>query len=195
MLPSAPSHLTVWPTDRARPDASNLNVTPGIVVPNLVMAALSPAGEVSLYNNSGTVDVLFDVVGYFSTAEPLGSVHGVTPSRILDTRPGSTVGGPTAPLGPGETRELVVTGVGGVPGEGVSAVVLNVTADRPSATSHLTVWPAGVDRPTASNLNFAAGTTIPNLVVAKVGAGGKVSIFNSSGAVEVLADVVGYVSG
>ena len=41
----------------------------------------------------------------------------------------------------------------------------------------MTVHPGGEARPTSSNLNYVAGQTIPNLVVAKVGAGGIVSIY------------------
>jgi hypothetical protein len=60
----------------------------------------------------------------------------VTPARVLDTRTGT--GGNIAPLGPQVTTELDVTGVGGVPETGVTAVVLNVTVDQPSASGFLT---------------------------------------------------------
>ena len=36
------------------------------------------------------------------------------------------------------------------------------------------MYPCGQSRPEASNLNYAAGQTIPNLVIAKPGVGGKV---------------------
>ena len=71
-------------------------------------------------------------------------------------------------------------------------MVLNVTAVGPSAASYLTAWPTGETMPTASNLNYSTGQVVPNLVVVKVGAGGKVSLFNAAGAVNVLADVVGW---
>jgi hypothetical protein len=189
--PTSASHLTVWPAGVARPDASNLNFPARTTIPNLVIARVGADGEVSLFNNSGDVHVLFDVVGYFTTTEPLGSFHGLTPSRILDTRAGT--GGPDAPFAGGEARDLPVAGRGGVPSSGATAVVLNVTAVNPSAASHLTVWPAGVARPDASNLNFAENT-IPNLVVVKLGPDGAVSLFNNSGEVDVLADVVGYLT-
>jgi hypothetical protein len=63
----------------------------------------------------------------------------------------------------------------------------------PTATSHLTVWPAGSPRPTASNLNYNPGQVVPNLVVARVGAGGKVSLYNNSGSVNLIADVAGWI--
>ncbi|MGB8861236.1 MAG: hypothetical protein WCC60_18405 [Ilumatobacteraceae bacterium] len=100
---------------------------------------------------------------------------GVTPARLLDTRNG--VGAPAAPVGPAGSINLQVTGRGGVPASGVTAVVLNVTAASPTATSYLTVWPTGAAQPNASNLNYVAGQTVPNLVIVKVGTGGQVSLF------------------
>ena len=55
------------------------------------------------------------------------------------------------------------------------------------------MWPAGSAQPTASNLNFLAGQTVPNLVMMKLGAGGAISIANGPGAAHVLVDVMGYV--
>ena len=45
---------------------SNLNLATGQVRPNLVVVRLNASGEVTIYNNSGTVDVLADVVGYYA---------------------------------------------------------------------------------------------------------------------------------
>ena len=69
---------------------------------------------------------------------------------------------------------------------------MNVTITEPSAPSYLTVYPAGEARPTASNLNFVAGQTVPNLVVVKLGPGGKVNFYNAGGSTHVVADVVGW---
>jgi hypothetical protein len=87
-----------------------------------------------------------------------------------------------------------VTGIGGVPPQssGVTAVVLNVPVTEPSDSSYLTVYPTGVPRPLASNLNFGSGQTVPNLVVVKVGALGKVTAFNCCGSTHVIFDVVGW---
>jgi len=47
--------------------------------------------------------------------------------------------------------------------------------------------------PTASNLNFIPGQTVPNLVIAPVGTGGKVALFNgSTGTVQLIADISGW---
>lgn len=94
--------------------------------------------------------------------------------------------------GPEATVGLAVTGRGGVPASGVSAVVLNVTVTEPTAGGFLTAWPAGEARPLASNLNFSPGQTVPNLVVVKVGVGGVVNLFNSSASTHMVADVAGW---
>ncbi len=155
VLPTATSYLTAWPTSEPRPTASNLNYVAGDVVPNLVIVKVGSAGRVSLYNNTGQTHILADIVGWYSEPGGPGSVYEpLTPSRVLDTRLGN--GAPLAPVGPGSTTVLQVTGRGGLPASGVTAVVLNVTAVGPTAASYLTAWPTGEPRPTASNLNYFA---------------------------------------
>ncbi len=128
-----------------------------------------------------------------TTATPLtsqGAFFPLTPSRILDTRTGN--GAPLAPVGGGSTLALTVRGRGGVPATGVSAVVMNVTVTNPTAASHVIVWPNLEKRPTASNLNFVPGETVPNLVTIGVGSNGKVSLYLNAGSADLVADVVGY---
>jgi hypothetical protein len=36
------------------------------VIPNLVLVAVNPDGDITLYNNSGSVDVLADLVAYIA---------------------------------------------------------------------------------------------------------------------------------
>ena len=116
----------------------------------------------------------------------------VSPTRILDTRPAPlNVGGFVGPLVSGQTITFQVTGVAGVPAN-ATAVVMNVTVDATTGSSFLTVFPAGEARPIVSNLNWVAGTTIPNLVTVKIGAAGQVSVFNLNGNAHVIADVAGY---
>jgi hypothetical protein len=191
---SGTSYLSVWPAGVARPLASNLNWVPGQVVPNLVEVAVGSGGQVSFYNFLGSVDVIVDVEGYVSTTEtspgPDGLFNPLLPARLLDTRDGT--GGFSSPLSAGGSLSLQVAGRGGVPATGVSAVVLNVTATGPTLAGYLTVWPTGASRPTASNLNFVVGQTVPNRVIVKLGTSGKVDLFNLAGSVDVVADVGGW---
>ncbi|MEJ7765747.1 MAG: hypothetical protein WKF86_09650, partial [Acidimicrobiales bacterium] len=66
------------------------------------------------------------------------------------------------------------------------------TATGPTTGGFLTVHPTGENVPLASNLNFGPGETIANLVIAKVGAAGQVSIYNEAGFTHLIADVAGW---
>jgi hypothetical protein len=196
--PTALSYLTVFPGGTL-PTASNLNFVPNQVIPNRVIVPVDGSGRVSIFNGAGSVNVIADVNGWFtsSTSTAGGSQYtAVTPSRILDTRNGN--GGFSTPIGPGGTIAVTVAGAGGVPSMSApnapKAVVLNVTATGATASSHLTVWPTGVGQPNASDLNFPPYSNNPNLVVVKVGPDGKVNIFNGFGSVNVVADVEGWYS-
>ncbi len=87
---------------------------------------------------------------------------------------------------------MQVAGRGGVPSN-ATGVIVNVTVAGTTASSYLSVWPAGTARPTSSNLNWTAGRTIPNLVMTRLGSGGALSIGNASGQAHVIVDVMGYV--
>ncbi|MGW6785886.1 hypothetical protein [Streptomyces sp. NPDC054987] len=98
---------------------------------------------------------------------------------------------PKAKVGQGGTVTLQVAGTSTIPASGVTAVVLNVTATDPTTDSHVSVYPNGTTRTSASNLNFTTGQTIPNLVIVPV-VNGRVSFYNNAGAVDLIADVAGY---
>lgn len=191
--PTKAGHLTAWPSGTARPNASSLNFAAGTITPNLVVAKLGADGAISIHNVGGSTSVLADVVGWM----PAESAYGaLTPARILDTRSsGTTADGlhqATGAISAGETRRLPVTGRGGVPSTGVGAVVVNLTGTGPTAGTHLTVFPSGTALPNASSLNLTRGATRANLVVAKVGVDGAISIANAAAATHAVADVVGW---
>jgi hypothetical protein len=58
------SYVTVWPADASQPFASNLNLTAGDVVPNLVVSKMSSSGQIKIYNDSATTALIADVMGY-----------------------------------------------------------------------------------------------------------------------------------
>jgi len=119
----------------------------------------------------------------------------ISPCRLIDTRSTSTVGPRSTPIAAGESLNVQVTGSNGscvIPST-ATAIVINVTAVGPTAASYITLYPADVALPNASNLNFTAGQNpTPNLVTVSLSAGGAIKIFNESGAVNVLGDIAGY---
>jgi uncharacterized protein YvpB len=184
------SFVTVFPSDAPRPEASNINFTPGQDLANLVTVALGSDGAVGIYNAAGRVEVVADVEGYYVPLhDSSGLFRPLPPSRIVDTRTGN--GGHLSPIPGGGSLDFQVTGRGGVPASGVAAVALNVTATGGSEGSYLTVFPAGSGMPESSTVNFPRGGDVPNRVVAKLG-GGRISIFNARGAANVVVDVAGW---
>ena len=190
VLPTGAGFVTVWPRGVTQPLSSNLNFVPGDVVPNLVTVGIGSNGQVSLYHQGGTNDLIADVVGYYSPV--VGDYFTpVTPVRALDTRVGT--GAALARVGQGGEVSLQINGANSVPSN-ATGVVLNVTAVTPDAAGYVTVYPNGVTRPLASNLNFVPGDVVPNLVIVGIGSAGKVNLFNANGTVDLVADIVGYYS-
>ncbi len=182
--------LTVYPCTGTVPNASNLNFVAGQTIANLVITKLSPLGKVCLNASAGT-NLIADINGYYP---PTSTYVSLDPARMLDTRMGGlTVDGMFQNSGPqagGTEVALTVLSRGGVPAL-ASTVVLNVTATSASGGGFITVYPCGSSRPNASNLNYNAGQTIPNLVITKVGTNGQVCIYTDA-TTNILADINGY---
>lgn len=172
---------------------SNVNFTHNEVVANLVIVPVGTDGSVRLFTSQST-HLIADVFGWFASdaaASPGSHFSSVAPTRLLDSRIGvGTSGGSTAPVQGGASGVLDVTGLGGVPSSGVSAVVLNVTVTQPSGASFLSLTPEG--NPTTSNMNFVGGETVAGLVIVPVGSDGSVRYTLDSGAAHVIADVFGW---
>ncbi|MFI8504681.1 N-acetylmuramoyl-L-alanine amidase [Streptomyces sp. NPDC085524] len=186
--PTQASYVSVYPGDASapRPNASNLNFTAGQTIPNLVVVPVAD-GKVSFYNNAGSVDLIADITGYFTSSGEGATQTSYGPTRLMDTRDG--LGVPRQKVAGGTAVSL------DIPVAGAKAVVLNVTATNATQASYVSVYPGTTTapRPTASNLNFTAGQTIPNLVIVPV-VDGKVSFYNNAGTVDLIADITGYFS-
>ncbi len=143
--------------------------------------------------STGGVAVTFHNTGPSSQGAQSGPVgvagrfHPLTPARVLDTR------ATASPVRAGTDRQVPVTGVGGVPSSGVSAVVLNATVPAPPASGYLQLYPTG-SKPTSptSSVNWRLGRTTANAVTVGVGAGGSVGLQVGTGAADVVLDVVGW---
>ncbi|MHB8322922.1 MAG: G1 family glutamic endopeptidase [Candidatus Dormibacteria bacterium] len=187
---TAASYLTAYPEGATQPLASNLNWVPGETVANRVIVPVGSTGRVTLYNDTGSTDVIVDINGYFtngsSTASNASLFTAITPVRVLDTRQTS------GPLGAGATLTQQISGVDGISST-ASAVVTNVTAADTTAASYFTVYPGG-SQPTASDVNWGAGQIVPNLTVATLSSSGSISIYNNAGSANVIVDAFGYFS-
>lgn len=196
---AAPGFLTAWPAGATRPLASNLNWNAGQTIANRVIVPVSGAGDVSFFASSGPTDIVIDVSGWFIAPQlsaPGSLLTAMTPTRLADTRPGAQHQGNATTLGPRSSIVLQVAGQSGIPSMSdpsqPRAVVLNVTVTNTTTPGFLTIWPGDTLQPTASDLNWSAGETAPNLVIAALNAAGQVTIFNSSGQTDVVVDAAGW---
>lgn len=139
----------------------------------------------------GAVATRVVVVSAATPAAPKPVVVPVAPTRLVDTRPDTTVGVDAGKLGAGRTMTVTARGVEPVPNDALG-VVLNVTAVNATSSTFLTVWPAGAPRPLASTLNPSPDGTTFNSATVLLGTKGAFSVFNNSGTVDVIIDVVGY---
>jgi hypothetical protein len=177
-------------------EARSLSYAPGVPVANRAVTTLSD-GQLRVNNRGAATHVVVDVVGWSAPRSVAGgkSFQAIAPRRVLDTRTG--LGAKKARVGRSKAIGVAVSGKGRVLPTGASAVVLNLTSVGSTARStYLTAWPAGLRRPTASDLNAAAGRTTANLVVVRIGTAGKsrgrINLYNNSGSTHMVADVVGY---
>jgi hypothetical protein len=168
--------VTVYRCD-SRPLVSSLNYVAGRDVANAVIAPVSPSGEACFFSFVPT-HLLADVNGYFPTGA--GFVP-VPPERLFDTRVlgAAKVGGAYEFFAPVAD-----------PADGVIAVSLNVTVTEPDGDGFVTVYPCD-SRPLASNVNYVAGQTVPNAVIAPVSPDGEVC-FYSFVPTHLLADINGF---
>ncbi|HEX6548396.1 MAG TPA: L,D-transpeptidase family protein [Candidatus Dormibacteraeota bacterium] len=188
--PTTTSYLAVFPYAAGNSGVSNLNFRAGETRAVRALVGLDSSGSIGIYNSNGNAQVLVDVAGYFTNdADPAaagGLFVAIQPVRVLDTRSGVGHAGAVG----GAQRLDVALGGAGTPAD-ASAAVLNLTATDASAPSFVVTYPSGNARVLASDVNFAPGFPTPNLAITPLG-GGAFTLYNSQGATNVLADLVGY---
>ncbi len=193
--PSGAGFVTVYPCRTGAPPlASSINAPARSgAVANEVIAKLGTGGQVCLFSSVDT-DLLLDVTGWMPTGSALTSL---APARLLESRQaGQTVDSRfelSRRLRPGVPVELDVLARGGVPSDGVGAVVLNTTMINPSGRGFVAVYPCRAGAPPlASSLNAPNfGGAIANEVIAKLGTSNQVCVLSSVDT-DLAIDVTGW---
>ena len=111
--------LTIWPSG-VRPDASSLNPAPGQpAIPNAVTTGITGAGNFNVYNNKGTVNVIVDIVGYYTDHNHDDRYYTKAQVDAL------IAGAPSPPPGGGGDFSVLITGYS--PGFSITTVIGTIT--------------------------------------------------------------------
>lgn len=175
-----PGYVTAFPCGDAPPLASNLNVSIGQTVPNLVTVAL-PSNKHVCFFKVPSANLIADLAGWYSPSAKSGFV-AIQPTRWADTR-----GVPVVPLAAGSVFSIPFAD----DFPDATAVVFNATATETQGAGYLTLYPCAGAPPNASNVNFVPGQSIPNMGISAVDANGDLCIFNSAPS-NWIVDVSGY---
>jgi RHS repeat-associated protein len=190
VLGSTTGWLAAYPSGTSEPPGVSTMDYYGQLRSTLHTVAVGSDGKISVTNHGQPIFYDVEVVGWYAKAGVAdGLVFMPLPSaRIYDSRQSGSGG----KIGAGASRNVQMLGQGGVPTEGVSAVVYDVEAVSPTTDTALTAFPKGTTRPGVTTLQIAAGRVADNLHVTKVSSDGQISIYNASGQLDVAVDVVGY---
>ncbi|MER7894185.1 hypothetical protein ABTX15_30665 [Micromonospora sp. NPDC094482] len=163
--PTADSFVTLYPAGQPLPNASSVNFAAGWLGSNNVTVKLGTGGKVRVFNRNGHTDVVVDVVGFYAADNTLASrgmgsrYHPYRASRIFDSRTDPSSGGLKRSAG----SYLNLTRLLGGDNPHARALVLNITVVDPESDGFVTAWSGDGSVPTASTVNFRAGTVTPNL--------------------------------
>ena len=213
---TAATYLSLFPTNSSGgctvTGTSTVNLAAGAVQANRVIVALGPAStggphdSSCVFNSAGSINVLVDADGWFGSAtaplSPAGyQYQALAPTRICDTRVVSAACA-TGLIGTNVKRLITVAGHDAIPAVGspttVVAIVANLTAVTPSTGTYLSIYPANLPNPpVVSDVNVAAGATLPNLVVVELDntadtSAGDLLLYNNVGSVNAIIDVEGW---
>lgn len=125
-----------------------------------------------------------------TASDPTGKYHAVTPSRIADSRTGWAL--PMGGVRQDTSASLAVAGRGGVPGSGVQAVVVNITAIDPTSGGWVTAYAGGATKPWTSVLTYPKGWTGATTATVPVGADGTIRLAAGGASVQLAVDVLGW---
>ncbi|MGZ6315230.1 MAG: hypothetical protein ACXWNI_06350, partial [Candidatus Limnocylindrales bacterium] len=150
-------YLFLGPNATNNPTSSTLNFPIGDDRANGVTVALGAGGTLSVTfvapSPGPTAHVIFDVTGYFVPGASGATYLALTPTRLLDTRNGTGLSGPSSSHA---ARTFQVTGHGGVPSD-ATAVTGNLTVTAQTSNGYLFIGPVAENNPTSSTLNFPVG--------------------------------------
>ncbi|MBC9730720.1 S-layer family protein [Streptomyces sp. TRM68367] len=195
-------YVTTYADGTQRPRTSSTNFTAGTTATGYQIVPVGNDGKIDLYthinNTSGTVALIVDVTGYFTSDPNLTGDQTYTPLtsavRALDTRSSAanTSLASSGPVAAGTAFTLQITGLNGIPST-ATAVAVNLAAADAAGTGYLQAYATGYAPTADTSLSYNTGNTIASLSGdVPIGTSGTITISVHGSATDVLADISGY---
>jgi hypothetical protein len=208
------THVTATPNKisaaQGKTNPSNSNVAAGRIKANMTVVPIASDGSISLYNNSGKLDLVVDVLGYFETGGSASTNKGrvvplEAPFRAFDTRESAFGDAPlgtragedwsfdaftkSVTLNPGASNETVAPKQQALIGDLVAVNLQHPNTGATSLSSFLRFTPGGSTPTETSNINYYIGDVVPNMSLIKYGGNKVVTAYNHYGNIDYLLDV------
>ncbi len=199
--------VALGPIMTASGATTTINFVKGDTRANNVTLGLGSGGTLAaVYRSStagATIDLIFDVTGYFTPDTSGATYHTLTPGRILDTRPtgsGHTNIGLSGKFTTKSVRTFAVAGVKAlgwtsalVP-SAATAVTGNLTVTDATSIGYVSVGPTIAPVPSTSTLNVAKGANVANGVTVALKSGKLQAVWDGTAgsSADVIFDVTGY---
>ena len=199
--------VALGPTMTPTGAVTTINFVKGDIRANNVTLGLGSGGTLSaVYRSStagATIDLIFDVTGYFTPDTTGATYHVLAPGRILDTRPSGSGHTNIGLAGKFANKSVRTFSVAGVKALGWSsalvpatatAVTGNLTVTDATSIGYVSVGPTIAAVPSTSTLNVAAGSTVANGVTVALKSGKLEAVWDGTAgsSADVIFDVTGY---
>jgi hypothetical protein len=193
--PTAAGYIKAYPDGGSVPVVSNVNFVANQTIPNAAIVPIGSDGDIDIaLTGAGSARMVVDVNGYFS-ASAASALVTYAPNRYFDSR--------TGPNGALQSYNYEWMALGtdfwGNVMPSITGILTNTTVTGPTAQGNLTVFPDALNAqgylnvPDSSSLNFAAKSTVQNMVIGEPGTDGKIDFLNeSAGSIQLIVDTFGY---
>ncbi len=199
--------VALGPTMTPTGATTTIDFAKGDIRANNVTLGLGSGGTLSaVYRTStagATIDLIFDVTGFFTPDTSGATYHVLAPGRILDTRPSGSGHTNIGLAGKFTTKSVRTFAVAGVKALGwtsalvpatATAVTGNLTVTDATSIGYVSVGPTIAAVPSTSTLNVAAGSTVANGVTVALKSGKLEAVWDGTAgsSADVIFDVTGY---
>jgi len=176
--------MTIYPAGHKRPPTTALKYTPRRTASTLVLATVGRRGAVLIHNRGARTDLTVNVVGWVDDGSNAADdrYRALTPSTLYDANR----------VGSGDRHRVQVTGRGGVPSTDVTAVLVQIEADRPTSNGSVAVYPTGHKTSCPSTVQYWRRSGAAQTALVAVGKNGRITLANHRARTGLRITVIGY---